>query len=259
MRHDSFISKKCFFLSADLDRLFQAAAHQWMELARQYIRSKKIFVVALSGGKSPIPFFKVLSKHVPKQLWQKTHIFLVDERCVSAKNDEDSNIFTIHKYLISKITIPRKNIHAITASVSGPAQKARHYDKHIKYFFKLKKSEIPRFDLMVLGLGEDGHVASLFPGTDLSGIKNRIVTATSSLRFKYKRVTLNMPVINCSRNIFFIIYGKDKSVIFKKVFHDKLSYPASFVNCPGGRIRYFLDQKVISKVPIASVAPIHKV
>jgi 6-phosphogluconolactonase len=203
--------------------LFSFFLKMLKELSKEEIEKKGFFTLALSGGKTPIKLFKELALHKKDISWDKFYIFFVDERCVPFK-DEKNNGHMIQKHLIKPLKI--KNVFYMNTE-KDPKVSALEYEKTIKKFFS---SEKPIFDLVMLGLGEDGHVASLFPNSPSLKEKKRLVVETEKKGESFKRISFTFSLINNSKNIVFLVTGAKKAHILKKFLKDKdKSLPASFV------------------------------
>jgi 6-phosphogluconolactonase len=215
---------------------------QWKRLSLKAIREKGFFVVALSGGKTPGDFYRRLSFEKGISTWDKNHLFLVDERIVPL-TDADSNYGMLDKLLLSKVNMPSENRHSIPVLGSSPEILARKYEEDMKKFFRLRKNRFPEFDLIVLGIGKDGHTASLFPGAEALNEKNHLAVAVIPEQAKYNRITLALPVINSAKNIIFLAYGKEKAKVIKGVIEERdISLPASLVKPERGKLIFLLDR-----------------
>ena len=188
--------------------------------------SMQKFTIALSGGSSPTSFYKKLA--LLDVDWSRVCLFFVDERKVRPGNPE-SNFRMIEETLLSRITIPRKNICPVNVSYRKVEDCALSYEEKLKAFFNGAKVV---FDLVLLGIGPDGHTASLFPGrSELKETKRLVIPSHAPARFKIReRITLTLPVINNARNRFFIVSGEAKASVIKGVLKGDQLYPASLVN-----------------------------
>ena len=185
-------------------------------------KGKGRFSFVLTGGKSPIKLYRYLAKdkNIP---WRKVDFFIGDERCVN-ENSKYSNINMCKKNLLNKIPVSTKQIYKVSISKKNPKKISKDYEKKIKKYFLRKKTS---FDLVLLGIGEDGHIASLFK--DNIDKKNKKIVDFIK-RKDFSRVTLTLKCLNNSKSIFLWAPGKNKSNIVKKIVSDKkLSYPASFL------------------------------
>jgi len=199
-------------------------------------KNNKAFI-ALSGGKTPLSFYQVLSKQ--KHLsWDKIHIFFVDERMVS-NLDEKSNIYQIEKHLIKPLNLKKENIHYINKEIDI-LDAIKEYELDIKSFLHKEK---PSFDLILLGIGQDGHTASLFPNAATLKEKDKFVVLASKKEEDFDRVSFSLPLINLAKNVIFLTLGENKANIIKKIFLDKdMSLPSFHVK-DKENLLFVLDKK----------------
>ncbi len=198
----------------DSDALAIHAANQFSELAKNAIAAQGKFAAALSGGSTPKRMFEQLAKMVID--WKHIHLFWVDERCVPPGHP-DSNYGMTAESLLNHIEIPGENIHRIPGE-QPPEPAALIYEKELRHFFG---EQLPVFDLILLGLGSDGHTASLFPGSPALQEKKRW-----AVEVKHgapppplvDRVTLTIPVLKEAREVIFLVSGIEKSAILSKIF-----------------------------------------
>jgi 6-phosphogluconolactonase len=214
---------------------------QWKTISEKAIKNKKLFCVALSGGKTPVLLYKKLS-HKKTLPWGKTHIFIVDERFVTYEN-EKNNFHMINNALLKHVSIPKKNVHAIATEDDTSQAAAEKYEMELLSFFK-NNTEPPQFDLILLGIGEDGHTASLFPGTQAVKEKKRLAVAAAPLdKTKNERITITLPVINNAENVMFLVTGGNKANIAKEVIDGKNNLlPAAMVEPENGTLFFLLDE-----------------
>lgn len=231
----------------DTKEMSEFALNKWREIAQGAIKRYGRFTVALSGGKTPLPFYKSLVSYGKGLPWNKTHIFLVDERFVP-HDDPDSNFGMINKTLFSKIDIPAVNIHPIYTD--GTANDATEkYEEDIRNFFELKAGLIPQFDLIILGIGEDGHTASLFPNHEALSERWRLACAVSYPGAKYKRITLSLPVINNAKTIVYLATGSNKAPIINEIIEKRnTNLPVVLVKPNDGELYYLMDKYAASKI-----------
>jgi 6-phosphogluconolactonase len=222
------------------DQLVESAIEKWTEIADDAIKQRGLFTVALSGGSTPVKLYKELSGTDLK--WDKTHIFIVDERFVPFDHS-DSNYRMINETLLSNINIPKHNIHPVPIEKGSSDESARSYEGDLLSFFNLSSGGIPVFDLVLLGLGDDGHTASLFPGSSALTEKDHLaVSATSPDKSRHERITITFPVINSSRNVVFLVTGSNKAEVVKDVLENETSnLPAAFVRLHTGKLFFLLD------------------
>lgn len=220
---------------------------KWGEVAESEVRRSGRFTVALSGGKTPIPFYNSLGDYGKNLPWEKTHIFLVDER-ILPHDDPESNFGMIKKTLFSKIDIPAVNIHP--SYTDGTVHDAvEKYEEDIRNFFELKAGLLPQFDLIILGIGEDGHTASLFPDDEVLSENRRLVSAVSYPGVKFERISLTLPVINNAKTIIFLITGKNKAHIVNEIIEKgNTNLPAFLVKPISGELYYLIDKYAASEI-----------
>jgi 6-phosphogluconolactonase len=230
------------------EQIIDYSVKTWIEISETAIREKGGFTVALSGGRTPVSLYQTLAEKSMLP-WDKTHIFIVDERFVPFEH-EDSNYRMIYNTLLKHIKIPSKNIHPVITEDNSPALSAEKYEKDIISFFKISNNELPRFDLILLGLGDDGHTASLFPGTPALKEKAHLSAAVKLPdKSKKDRITLTFPVINNANNIIFTATGDKKANIIRKIIDEDSSLPASMVRPEKGKLIFLLDEGAGSLVP----------
>jgi 6-phosphogluconolactonase len=200
------------------------------------------FTIALSGGSTPKLLFSVLGDQYASSVnWSNIHFFWVDERCVPPDNKE-SNFGMTQKVFLSKIKIPKDNIHRIRGE-DDPEKEAERYSEEIKHF-TTKRNGIPFFDIILLGLGEDGHTASVFPGNEKLFQSESICTTALHPETGNTRLTITGKVINNARQIIFIVTGRNKTEIVRKIIDGKDAekhFPASYVIPVDGSIIWYLD------------------
>ncbi len=232
----------------NIERIADYAIETWIELSSKAIASKGHFAVALSGGKTPQVFYQKLSerKDLP---WNKTHVFMVDERFVPY-DSEDNNYHMINRTLLCHVTIPANNIHFISTVENTAEDSAIRYDDSLRSYAKKAKTQYPLFDLIFLGIGEDGHTASLFPGTPALQETKRLATSVTPPKDpEIERISLTYPVINSTENIFFIATGENKAAVVKDVIKNKKSkFPAAMFKQESNRICFLLDKAAASKL-----------
>ena len=215
---------------------------KWRDISAEAISSRGFFTVALSGGKTPVDVYRRLAGEGEKGiLWYKTHVFFVDERFVPS-TDADSNYRMIKETLLDGAGVPLGNIHPIPTDFSDPVSAAERYERDIALFFGLQEDDIPEFDLVMLGIGSDGHTASLFPGSPALSEKRRLVAAVAPGREKHNRITLTLPVLNKAKNVIFLVTGREKADVLRDVMQGgDISLPASLVVPEGGALLYLAD------------------
>jgi len=235
-------SRRNIFIFRTNSLLSDFVIAHWILISEKAIKEKGRFTVALSGGSTPVFLYKKLSlkNGLP---WKKTHLFQTDERFVSPEDDE-SNFFMINKTLLSRINIPKNNIHPILTDEETAGNSAVKYDKKLTAYFKKTGKGLPQFDLVLLGIGEDGHTASLFPQTEAVKEAERFAMPVSlKNKTNNDRITITLPLINNARNIMFLVTGSKKGNIMKEVIDKKdSSLPAVKVKQRNGRLFFLLDE-----------------
>ncbi len=228
-------------IAGDADQLAELAAGLFVELANQDLQGTGRFSVALSGGSTPEKTYQQLAKQEGID-WQNIHLFWGDERAVPPDHAE-SNYGMARTSLIEHIAIPSGNVHRIKGELD-PAQAAKEYEKELRRHFG-ERAQYPRFDLIVLGLGEDGHTASLFPNTGALAETKRWVAANFVARLGEWRITLTLPAINHANNVVFLVTGESKAGISQRVLGGQLEQgvlPAEFVQPVEGKVIWLLDK-----------------
>lgn len=214
-------------------------AKLWTQIAVDAICLSGRFTAALSGGRTSIEFFSKLSNVDTYELWRNTYIFQVDERFVSDEND-DNNMTMIRDNLLDYVNIPKKNVFPIYTDLDNAKSAAFKYQKSLQEFFG--GQDAPVFDLISLGVGTDGHTASLFPGSEALHEVTQWVIPVSSAQIPNDRITLTYPVINRARHIVFQIQGKDKASVVRRLCDGDKTLPATSVHPEAGRLIYLLDK-----------------
>ncbi|MFC1807960.1 6-phosphogluconolactonase [Candidatus Omnitrophota bacterium] len=227
----------------NIDTISDFALNLWKKIAGDSIRDHGFFAVALSGGSTPLNFYRKLSVALGNSpIWSSTHIFLADERFVPSDH-KDSNLKSIRGNLISHLKIPDENIHALACENHTIESFQKEYEEDIKDLIKAPEGELPSFDLIVLGIGEDGHTASLFPEEIRLPSTNRAVITSFPTNAAYKRISLSMELINSANNIIFIVTGSKKAKVVREILEGKeKSLPAALVNPVHGIVYYLLDK-----------------
>jgi 6-phosphogluconolactonase len=238
----------------DADELALKAARHFARLADQYTIGCGRFTVALSGGSTPRKMFSILAEEpfldtVP---WSSIYFFWGDERCVPP-NHPDSNYHMAWETLLSKAPVPSENIFRIPAEDPDPNRAAEEYSRTLTEFFLAHAtksgtaplSNMPRFDLVLLGMGPDGHTASLFPHTPAIHNNESIVVANFIEKFNAHRITLTAATINNARNVTFVVAGEDKAEALKNVIEGSYQpelYPSQLIRPRNGTLLWLVDE-----------------
>jgi 6-phosphogluconolactonase len=225
------------------DALDEFAVIQWRGICSIAIQRQGYAAIALSGGKTPIHLYARLAEERMTFQWDKVHIFLVDERFLPS-TDRESNGHMIRETLLARIDIPGNNFHPISTANPSSDSAAREYERNLKEFFNLPPGRFPEFDLIMLGIGEDGHTASLFPGSSALQETNRLVVSATGPLLPRQRITLTLPVINHARNILVVAKGAQKAEVLERVIQDHdQSLPASMVTTSTGKMLFLVDKE----------------
>ena len=218
---------------ADADALARAAAVDLLRLARESVAQRGVFTLALSGGSTPKKLYSLLAQEPQFRdfPWSATQLFFGDERHVPPTHP-DSNFRMTQSTLLTSGRVPEPHLHRIRAEVADAAEAAAQYETEMRAFFSADKclDGFPRFDAMLLGMGPDGHTASLFPGSKGLDETKRWVIANWVEKFKSDRITFTFPVLNAARNILLLVAGADKAEMLHEIFVTKRgesAYPVS--------------------------------
>jgi len=219
------------------------AVKLWREAFAESTGRSAPMTAALSGGHTPVDFYRALAAAGESIQWEKVHIFLVDERFVPP-TDEDSNYHMIRETLLNHVPIPEANVHPVKTLGLTPDEAASEYEKDLRRHFVHEREGYPRFDLVVLGLGADGHTASLFPGDPMIAEPERWVAAVKPDPAPHERITLTLPVLNRSRCALFLVTGAEKAKALKAVaVNGDPVFPAARVNPPEGTLLFLADRE----------------
>ena len=232
------------------EALVAATADLFIELAGQSIAARGNFVVSLSGGSTPKGLYSRLAEReiASKIDWSKVVVFFGDERTVPYTSP-DSNQRMITEHLLSKVPLNRENVFALSDPDIDPKQTAIDYERAMRVFFRLAENQLPQFDFMLLGLGDDGHTASLFPGSPALHETSRWFVENKVEKLNTVRLTTTYPVINNSRNIVFLASGRSKAAVFKDVLTGPAGkYPSQAVAAENGKLCWYVDKEIASEL-----------
>jgi 6-phosphogluconolactonase len=231
----------------NLQAIAQAAADEFVTECQQAIMDHGRFTVALSGGSTPKALHAVLverCKKDPKLIdWSRVQVFFGDERHVPPDHP-DSNFRMANETLLSKVPIPKVNIHRIHCENPNAAEAAAEYDAELAQAFQLQASEFPRFDLILLGMGPDGHTASLFPKTAALNELTKRVVANWVEKFNTWRVTFTRPTLNNAASVMLMVAGEDKAAALAEVMDGGSTeiYPVKFLKPTNGTVIWLVDR-----------------
>ncbi len=221
---------------------------QWSLIAEKTLENQDHFRVALAGGKTPQEFYSRLSAFRAYDQWHRTHVCLTDERYCQ-EDDPNNNYRMIKEKLLNYVSIPEENSYSISQDQKDAQQAADNYQTFLKGMFQTENQEFPSFDFMLLGMGSDGHTASLFPGDSAISEDTSWTLAVKQHALTYERISLSLPVLNHAKNIFFLICGQDKAEMAEKIFIQKLRFPAGCINPVDGMCHYLLDRQAAARLP----------
>lgn len=244
--------KSEIIIQETLERLSAAAAGLFAMRARACVQQKSRFRVAFSGGSTPRGMYRALAEEpfLSETPWPRIHVWWVDERCVPPDNLW-SNYGAAKRSFLDRVALPPGQIHPMPAEMV-PEQGARSYEDELVRHFELKAGEFPAFDLIFLGIGKDGHTASLFPGQEGLKEEERLVMAVKGGDPNVDRLTLTLPVLNRARQVAFLVSGKEKAEIVRAALGPKeVSIPAQRVQPAKGRLTWILDRDAASLISAA--------
>jgi 6-phosphogluconolactonase len=236
----------------DVDAMSRAAAETIVEHVSA-LQTRDIYTIALSGGSTPRRLFALLASDAKlrKQIpWDRIHFFWGDERHVPPGHPE-SNYRMAYETILSKAPIPLKNIHRIHAEDADAGRAAAEYELEIRQFFKIEAGQIPSFDCVLLGMGPDGHTASLFPGTSALEETKHLVVANWVEKFQSYRITLTVPVFNNADHILFLVGGGEKADTLKAVLEGDSKttrFPVQLIQAAHGEVTWFLVHSAASRL-----------
>jgi len=193
------------------------------------VKAKNAFHVAVSGGYTPKPFFELLGEDAKAKAlpWDRIHLFWVDERYVPP-DSQWSNYKLAADSFLPKVAIPEENVHRIPTEYSDFKVAAQRYEETIRAVFSLQENEVPKFDLIVLGMGAEGHTGSLFPNSYAPFVKEELACVVYVLDEKLNRITLTHPVLRAASHLVVLVSGEEKAGILKEVLtseQDEVQYP----------------------------------
>ena len=227
-----------------IDPLIWAAATRFEELARVRAIEKKPFAAALSGGSTPKPLYELLGSptFAGRVRWPNVHLFQVDERCVPPE-DLQSNYRMIRRALLESAPLPPENFHRMAAERPDREQAASEYAGEMARVLAPAATEFPQLDLIFLGMGNDGHTASLFPGSAALNERAAWVTPNFAPELNTFRLTLTLPVLNAAARVIFLVAGKDKAETLRQVLEGPAGiFPAQLIQPVNGQVSWFLDE-----------------
>jgi 6-phosphogluconolactonase len=237
---------------ADLEALSRAAAEEFARTAADAVRRRGFFRVALAGGTTPRRLYALLADRAApwraRIPWSATHVFFGDERLVPPDHP-DSNYRMARRALFARVPIPPRQIHRVRGETRRPAAAARELERALRACFRLRSGAVPRFDLVILGMGADGHVASLFPGDPALGERRRLAAVADSGRGaaapERARVTLTLPVLNRAARLMVLVSGASKAGALRRALAPGRASPdppARLLRPGRGRVTWLVDR-----------------
>jgi 6-phosphogluconolactonase len=225
------------------EQLFRTVAEDSLALAAQAVAERGHFSVALAGGSTPATLYALWSSNYRDRMpWDRTFVFFGDERFVPA-DDPASNYRMARETLLDHVAIPREQVFPMRTDYAQPDDGARGYEQTMRAFFG---SQAPELDLLLLGIGQEGHTASLFPDSPALQERERWVVAPVVPAKPHQRLTLTLPVLNQARAAFFLVAGEAKREIVQAIRNEPASaasqYPAARIRPASGRVVWYLDQ-----------------
>jgi 6-phosphogluconolactonase len=243
----------------DGEALRRAAADEILRSCQEVLRARKAFTIALAGGKTPRGLYQLLggegdTTYRLKMPWPQVHFFWTDERIVPADHP-DSNYGMARETFLQKINATRKQVHRIRTEGMTPPQSAVDYERELKAFFGdhlMLRHNVPRFDVVLLGLGADGHAAGLFPGWDVSRALRPLVVAPRTNEPAKMRISMTPLVINMAANVIFMVAGKEKAAMLRTVIEGQPKQPevlsAQAIRPSEGRLLWLVDKEAASEL-----------
>jgi 6-phosphogluconolactonase len=224
----------------------RTAAEMLVSLALEKLKSKETFAVALSGGSTPKDMFVILANDAAlcsRMPWDRVHFFWGDERHV-APDHTDSNYRMTNEAMLARVPVPPENVHRIRAENPDAGKAAEEYEQELRRFFNLGPEQLPPFDCVYLGMGPDGHTASLFPGTKALHERKRLVVSNWVAKFQSYRITLTTPVFNNADLVIFLVSGEEKAEPLRIVLEGQPQpelYPSQLIEPTHGKLIWLVD------------------
>jgi len=233
-------------IAGDRAELTRMTAALLLDFSRQAVKAEKRCTIALSGGSTPKDVYALLANDARLRAefpWKDTYLFWGDERHVPPDHEE-SNYRMTSEAMLSKAPLPAANVYRVKAENPDAATAARDYERDVRRFFQLPAGKIPRLDIALMGMGPEGHTASLFPGTKALLEKKKLVVSNWVGKLYTDRITMTAPVFNNARNVLFLVAGDDKALALKAVLEGKdepEQLPAQLIRPKKGKLIWLLD------------------
>lgn len=244
----------------------EAAAEHLARSARSAISERGRFMLALSGGSTPRGLYRRLAEPPYRESvpWDRVHLFWGDERWVPPE-DEDSNYGMARDAFLDAVPVPPRQVQPVPTHLGSPEEAAAAYAETLAAAFSLPGEGLPRFDLLLLGVGRDGHVASLFPSSPASAERRRLVVAVEpppGVRPAHRRISLTLPVLNAAREVVVLVRGKQKAATVAKILRAlrgegtprMMALPAARVRPKAGRLTWYLDREAAAELPSQGIS-----
>jgi len=237
---------------SDLIALSGAAAELFAQAASARIAEAGYFAAALSGGSTPRQLYELLSTSPfsSRISWDRVHLFQVDERCVAPDHPE-SNFRMIRQALLAPARVPRRCFHRMAGEWEDPAEASHQYALELSATFPAREGDVPRFDLVILGMGADGHTASLFPDSPALEEAQLWVCPNRPKVKGLERITLTFPILNAAKQIMFLVAGADKAVTLARVLegpYQPRNLPAQRIKPLDGRLLWYVDRAAAERL-----------
>jgi 6-phosphogluconolactonase len=227
----------------DYESLCKSLAEHVYQLIHNSLAEQDQFTFVLAGGSTPDLFYEQLGSVYKERIpWERVYFFWGDERNVPLE-DEESNFKMVNEKLLKRVNVAEKNIIHVHTVPDNVEKTANNYEEKLQLFFN---RSLPRFDLVLLGLGEDGHTASLFPRSRAINEEKRWVVPSEAPDPPRQRVTMTYPVINNAKNIYFLVNGKEKAAAVNNAFNDDIGKnicPAAYIQPGKGKLLWWLDKE----------------
>ncbi|OIP68063.1 MAG: 6-phosphogluconolactonase [Oscillatoriales cyanobacterium CG2_30_40_61] len=230
---------------ANREELIDRALEILLAKIAEALENRDQFTIALAGGSTPKPLYEALSRQLLP--WDKIHVFWGDERYV-APDHPDSNQKMAAQAWLDRVNLPATNIHPMPTLANNPIADAEQYNRELVQFFALNAGEFPAFDVVLLGMGDDAHTASLFPHTEALTVEDRLITVGN--KDGQPRITFTVPLINHARCVLFMVTGSNKQAPLAQVFAaqgDAMTYPSRLIQ-PLGKLWWLLDREAGAKL-----------
>ena len=240
--------------ASDADELARNAAGVLKTHSQDAILANGIFTIALSGGSTPKRLYQLLAD--PNQPfrdqfpWDQTHFFWTDERHVPPDHAE-SNYRMVLEAMLAHVPVPDANVHRMFSEKVDAHDTAFEYESQLRNFFNITSGESPRFDFVLLGLGTDGHTASIFPGSEVLQEKRRLVAAPFVEKLNTHRLTMTLPVLTRAASIIFLVSGEEKAQILHDVLQgSQPEFPAQAIKPTNGELTWLVDSAAAKLVTL---------